>query len=220
MGATFPVQASSGDYFFSQSEIQSYLARAQNQFLADVPSIFALNTQFVQIGNIYQQLVCDAITMERVASSSQWVALSCQLTRYSATMVLAIWRRRQRQAVSQSPHGLILDQKFSIFNPLDPSFAGAFTVGNVLVDIIVELHQNSPNDSQPAARLYYGRDSMKPPRKNYPSKTHSGATRTSRGCRTGLKIERGIINGASMDDRHRSSRWKCSSRHATPIRWQ
>ncbi len=136
MGATFPVQASSGDYFFSQSEIQSYLARAQNQFLADVPSIFALNTQFVQIGNIYQQLVCDAITMERVASSSQWVAL-LSLTRTGNNVL----------AISSSAHGMVLGQKFSIFNPLDPSFAGAFTVGNVLSSTSWSYTQNSPNAS-------------------------------------------------------------------------
>ena len=145
MGATFPVQASSGDYFFSQSEIQSYLARAQNQFLADVPSIFALNTQFVQIGNIYQQLVCDAITMERVASSSQYVTLSSiNRLAFSGYGVGGYGVVGNVQAVSQSPHGLILNQKFSIFNTLDPSFVGAFTVTSVVDAYTFNYIQNAP----------------------------------------------------------------------------
>jgi len=121
VGATFPTQASSGDYFYSQAEILSYIARAQNEFLAMVPCIFGLNTQFVQFGQIYQQLICDAIQMERVASSAQYITLTT-LTR-SGNVVTA---------VSASPHGLIAGQKFSVFNPLDPSFVGGFKVAAVL----------------------------------------------------------------------------------------
>ena len=85
IGATFPTQATSGDYFFSPSEILGYLARAQNEFLAQVPCIFSLNTQFVQFGQIYQQLVCNAIEMHRVASSSMYIPL-LSLTRTNNTV--------------------------------------------------------------------------------------------------------------------------------------
>ena len=136
IGATFPVQAASGDYFFSQSEIQSYLARAQNQFLADVPCIFGLNTQFVQFGQIYQQLVCNAIEMNRVASSSAYISL-VSLTR-SGNVVTA---------VSASPHGLLPGSKFSIFNVPDPSFVGAFTVATVLSATSWSYTQDQPDDS-------------------------------------------------------------------------
>jgi len=134
VGATFPTQATSGDYFFSQTEILSYIARAQHEFMAQVPCIFGLNTQFVQFGQIYQQLVCDAIEMHRVASSAQAIAL-VSLTR-SGDIVTA---------VSSSPHGLIPNRKFSIFNPLDPSFVGAFIVGTVINSTSWSYTQVQPN---------------------------------------------------------------------------
>jgi hypothetical protein len=136
IGATFPTQATSGDYFFSQSEILGYLARAQNEFLAQVPCIFSLNTQFVQFGQIYQQLVCDAIEMHRVASSSKYIALT-SLTRTSGTVT----------AVSQSPHGLSQGSKFSIYNASDPSFTGAFKVGTVIGPDSWSYPQDQPDGS-------------------------------------------------------------------------
>ena len=117
IGATFPKQAASGDYFFSQSEILSYIARAQNQFLADCPCVYFLNSQLVQIGQVYQQLLCEAIEINHASSSSMWVALA-SLTRASNEVT----------AVSQSPHGMVKGQKFSIYNPPDPTYAGAFVV--------------------------------------------------------------------------------------------
>jgi hypothetical protein len=118
IGATFPTQAASGDPFFTQSEILSYLARAQNTFLAAVPMVFALNTQNVQVGQILQPLVCDSIEINRIASSYQNVALA-SLVRSAGTVT----------ATSQSPHGLIAGEKFSILQSPDPTFDGAFTVG-------------------------------------------------------------------------------------------
>ena len=134
VGATFPTQATSGDYFFSQTEILSYIARAQHEFLAQVPCIFQLNTQTVQFGQVYQQLVCDAIEMHRVASSAQFIALT-SLTR-SGNLVTA---------VSQSPHGLALNQKFSIYNPNDPSFIGGFRVGTVINSTSWSYTQDQPD---------------------------------------------------------------------------
>src|ERR1700685_2115280 len=136
VGATFPTQAASGDFFYSQSEIQSYLARSQNEFLAQCPCIFGLNTQLVQFGQIYQSLVCDSITMERVASSAMSVSIT-SLTR-SGNIVTA---------VSASPHGMIPNQKFSIYNPLDPSFIGAFRVATVISLTSWTYSQYQPNGS-------------------------------------------------------------------------
>ena len=138
IGATFPVQASSGDFFYSQSEILSYIARAQNQFLADVPCILALNTQFVQFGQIYQQLVCNAIEINRIASSALTIPIT-SLTRASNLVT----------AVSASPHGLIAGSKFSIYNTPDPSFVGAFKVGNVVSPTSWTYTQYQPDSSAP-----------------------------------------------------------------------
>ena len=120
VGVTFPTQAASGDQFFTQSEILSYIARAQNQFLADVPMIFALNTQNVQVGQVLQPLVCDSIEIARVSSSYQNVALT-SLVRSGGTVT----------ATSQSPHGLVQNEKFAILQAPDPTFDGAFRVATV-----------------------------------------------------------------------------------------
>jgi hypothetical protein len=155
IGATFPVQASSGDYFFSQSEIQSYLARAQHEYLAQVPCIFQLNTQTVQFGQIYQQLVCDAIEMHRVASSRQYIALS-SLTRGGGggfgeggfgegPFGVGAGTPNLVTAVSLSPHNLIQGQKFSIYGAPDPSFDGAFIVGTVINSTSWSYNQAGPN---------------------------------------------------------------------------
>lgn len=137
-GATFPVQAASGDFFYSQSEILSYLARAQNQFLADVPCIFSLNTQLVQFGQIYQQLVCNAIEINRIASSS----IAVQITALNRVANLVT-------AVSASPHGLAAGRKFSIYNSPDPSFVGAFRVGTIVDPLTWTYTQDQPDSSAP-----------------------------------------------------------------------
>lgn len=134
VGATFPTQAQSGDPFFTQPEILSYLARAQNQFLADVPMIFALNTQTVTVGQILQPLVCDAIAINRIASSSANVLL-VSLTRASNVVT----------AISQSPHGLIANEKFAILQAPDPSFDGAFRLGTVLSPTSWSYSQVAPD---------------------------------------------------------------------------
>jgi len=136
VGATFPTQATSGDYFFSQSEILNYIARGQNEFIAQVPCVFDINTQFVQFGQIYQQMVCDSVEFHHASSSVMNVALT-SLTRANNVVT----------AVSQSPHGMVPGQKFSIFNPVDPSFVGAFVVATVANSTTLTYAQVQPNGS-------------------------------------------------------------------------
>jgi hypothetical protein len=135
-GATFPTQANSGDPFFTQSEILSYIARAQSQFLADVPLIFALNSQNVTVGQILQPLVCDAIEIHRIASSSPNVALS-SLSRLNGTVT----------ATSISPHGLTVNEQFAIIQAPDPNWDGAFTVASVPNNLTWTYQQGGPNES-------------------------------------------------------------------------
>jgi hypothetical protein len=120
VGATFPTQALSGDQFYTQLEILSYLARAQNQFLADVPVIFALNNQTVSVGQILQPLVCDAIEIHRIASSCANNAL-VSLVRLNGIVTATV----------SSPHNLVPGEKFAILQSPDPTFDGAFTVSTV-----------------------------------------------------------------------------------------
>lgn len=72
-GATFPTQQPT-DPIFTQSEIISYIAQAQNEFLTKVPLIFQLfsgaSGQQVLIGQPYQTLPATTIELERVAVQS------------------------------------------------------------------------------------------------------------------------------------------------------
>ena len=135
IGVTFPTQAASGDPFWTQSEILSYIARAQNQYLADVPLIFALNTQNVTVGQVLQPLVCDSIEIHRIASSSPNVALA-SLSRLNGVVT----------ATSTSPHGLIPNEKFAIFQSPDPNFDGAFKVATVPSTTTWTYSQGGPNE--------------------------------------------------------------------------
>jgi hypothetical protein len=136
IGVTFPTQAASGDPFFTQTEILSYIARAQNQFLADVPLIFALNSQNVTVGQVLQPLVCDSIEIHRIASSSPNIALA-SLSRLNGVVT----------ATSLSPHGLIPNEKFAVFQAPDPNFDGAFTVATVVDNLHWTYAQGGVSES-------------------------------------------------------------------------
>src|SRR5579872_4383028 len=120
-GATFPLQAAT-DPLYTQSEIALYLARAQNQFLLDVPCIFQITHQSVTIGKILQPTPTTAIELEHIASSSLDVPIA-SATRSSNTVTV----------VTQSPHGLAIGQSFSMLGS-GVTFAGdgAFAVATVV----------------------------------------------------------------------------------------
>ena len=69
-GATFPTQQPT-DPLFTQAEVLTYLARAQNDFLNRVPLILELFPgQVLSLGQQYQTLPPTAIELERVAVQS------------------------------------------------------------------------------------------------------------------------------------------------------
>lgn len=116
LAATFPTQQPT-DPFFTQSEILGYLARAQNEFLARVPAILLLSQQQVNFGQIFQTTPTNCVEINRVAYSNPDVAL-VSLTRTSQIVA----------AVSATPHGLIIGDKFSILSATPVAFNGAFKV--------------------------------------------------------------------------------------------
>jgi hypothetical protein len=68
--ATFPTQQPT-DPIFTQSEIISYIAQAQNEFLTKVPLIFELFSDLpLLLGQTYQTLPATTIELERVAVQS------------------------------------------------------------------------------------------------------------------------------------------------------
>ena len=123
-GATFPLQALT-DPIFTASEVVSYIARAQSEFLSAVPCVFQFAPlQTVSIGQILQPTPPATIQIARVSSSKLSIVIST-LTRLGGTVT----------AVSPAPHGLTVGQKFSIINAwrvfqlkTSPDFDGAFQV--------------------------------------------------------------------------------------------
>lgn len=101
--ATFPLQAAT-DPLYTQSEMALYLARAQNQFLLDVPCIFQVTHQSVTIGKILQSAPANAIEMDHVASSALDVPITSAVRTSNIVTV-----------ITQSPHGLTPGSKFSLF---------------------------------------------------------------------------------------------------------
>lgn len=116
IGGTFPIQQPT-DPFYTQPEVLSYIARAQNEFLARCPCIYQLVAQSIMFGQILQLSPCAMIEMNRVAISAANLALT-SLTRASNLVT----------AVSATPHGLLLNEKFSVVLSTDATFLGAFKV--------------------------------------------------------------------------------------------
>jgi hypothetical protein len=137
LGATFPIQAAT-DPLFTPSEILSYISRAQNDFLARVPSYYVLANATIKVGQLIQTTDCTPIQMVRVAASTRSTSLT-SLTRTSGLVV----------AVTQSPHNLSVGSKFSILNPVgDSTFAGgAFSVNAVLSPTSFNYYQVGANSS-------------------------------------------------------------------------
>jgi hypothetical protein len=136
IGVTFPTQAASGDFLFSQQEILSYIARAQNIFLSDVPIVFAISYQNIQVGQTLQPFPCNIVEAHRLASSAQNVALA-SLSRLNGVVT----------ATSLSPHGLIPNEKFAIIQATDPNFDGAFSVATVPDNLHWTYAQAGANES-------------------------------------------------------------------------
>lgn len=125
LSPTFPTQQPT-DPFFTQSEMLGYLARAQNEFLSKVPSIFQLTQQLVTVNQIYQSTPSNCIEIDRIALSNPNVAIT-SLTRTAGTVT----------AVTSTQHNFSINSKFVVFgttgSPLtDTTFAGVFAVANVV----------------------------------------------------------------------------------------
>jgi len=119
-GATFPTQQTT-DPIFQQSEMIGYVARAQNEFLEQVPVSFALAYQQTATSQLYQPLPANAIELNHVSISQ--LSLPIETLVRSGSMVTATF---------VDPHGLKVNQTFWIINTLDPSFVGVFRVFSVV----------------------------------------------------------------------------------------
>lgn len=137
LGMTFPIQAGT-DPLFTPSEILSYISRAQNEFLARVPSYYVVASAMIKLGQLVQTTDCVPIIMVRVAASTQSTSI-VSLTRTAGLVV----------AVTATPHNLSVGGRFSILNPVgDATFAGgAFAVNSVISATSFNYYQRGQADS-------------------------------------------------------------------------
>lgn len=119
-GATFPTQYPT-DPLYTQAEMLGYLSRAQNEFLAKVPVVYALFQQTAVYGHIFQPTPPTAIEIQRIAASSVFIEL-VSLVR-SGNVVTA---------TTVNPHGLAARATPYVSGTGDSSFVGTFEIATIL----------------------------------------------------------------------------------------
>lgn len=117
IGPTFPTQQPT-DPFFTQSEMLTYISRAQNEFLVRVPAVYAINYQSVALNVSLQSAPATMLEMNRVATSAVAIPVS-SLVRTSNVVT----------ATTTSPHGLTTSSgPIQIYNAGDSTFNGVFKI--------------------------------------------------------------------------------------------
>jgi hypothetical protein len=121
-GATWPLQQAT-DPVFTQSEMLSYLSRAQNEFLSQCPVVYATSSATALYNTLFYAGPANFVELERI-SLSQLSLSGVTLTRNGTGTVTAVFGYN---------HGLIQNQTFTVYNSLtDQTFLGAFSVATVV----------------------------------------------------------------------------------------
>jgi hypothetical protein len=118
-GATFPTQHAT-DEIYGQAEMIGYVARAQNEFLEQVPVAFSLFYQSTITGQMLQSLPANAIELNHVSLSQLSLPIT-SLVRAGGIVT----------ATFANPHGLLANGTFWIVQPADLTFQGVFRVASV-----------------------------------------------------------------------------------------
>lgn len=113
---TFPTQQGT-DPIFTQSEMLTYLSRAQNEFLTAVPCFYQRFFQTVNPGSIYQSTPTTAILIDRIAASALDIGITSMVRSGNTVTLTAV-----------SPTNLVQYNTFSVVNAVDSSFNGSFAV--------------------------------------------------------------------------------------------
>lgn len=116
LGPTFPTQEAT-DPLYTQDEMLSYLARAQNEFLTAVPSYYQRFFQDVEPGGLYQDTPNTALLIDRIAASSLNMPIT-SITRAATQVTL----------ITAQPTFLVQYNTFSVFDSADETFDGVFAV--------------------------------------------------------------------------------------------
>jgi hypothetical protein len=147
-GPTFPTQQGT-DPIFAQSEMLTYLSRAQNEFLTAVPCFYERFFQNVNPGGIYQATPPTAILIDRIAASAIDIGIASMVRSGNVVTLTAV-----------SPTNLVKYNTLSIVNAPDPSFNGVFAVNTAPSANVITYSQVGANAStvggniQSMRRLY------------------------------------------------------------------
>lgn len=145
---TFPTQQGT-DPIFTQSEMLSYLSRAQNEFLTAVPCFYQRFFQDVAMGAIYQATPSTAILIDRIAASAIDIGITSMVRSGNIVTLAAV-----------SPTNLVKYNTLSVVEASDPSFNGVFAVSSAPSANVITYRQIGANTSttggniQSMLRLY------------------------------------------------------------------
>lgn len=121
-GATWPLQQAT-DPIYTQAEFLSYLSRAQNEILSQLPVVYSQSPATAVFGQIFQSSPANMVEMERVSLSTQSLTMVA-LTRNGTGTVTAVFPYN---------HGMTQGQTFTVYaSSPDTSFLGAFSVASVV----------------------------------------------------------------------------------------
>jgi hypothetical protein len=142
LAPTFPTDQTT-DPHFTQAEMLGYLARAENEMLADVPVNYTLSQQNMVYGQIFQNTPSNCIEINRVAASTYYCAItSITITSGVATVVTA------------SPHGLQVDSTIFIQNPT-AGFGGCYEIATVVSATSFTYETSAANGSATGGAILY-----------------------------------------------------------------
>lgn len=166
--ATFPAHNATTDPLYTQAEILSYIARAQNDFLAQCPVIQAFGSQTLPYGTRISSLSgaisrvggvegygYDAFGAGQGGQTSITSRATIEINRIaaptdlSATVPITTLTRDDTYlvtAVSPAEHNFSAGQGFAVISSSNPSFLGSFSV-NTIIDSYTWTYYQYPSNS-------------------------------------------------------------------------
>lgn len=142
MAPTFPTQQTT-DPIFTQTEMLTYLARAQNEFLTDCPCYYEFSQQALTYGQVFQATPTNCIEINRVAASQY----SCPITSITIADNVAT-------VVTGAPHGLQVGSSIFIQSPT-AGYGGVFEIGTVISTTSFSYPQIKANGTAAGGSILY-----------------------------------------------------------------
>jgi hypothetical protein len=142
LAPTFPTQQPT-DPHWTQPQLLGYLARANNEFLADCGCFYRTATQNLVFGEVFQNTPTNCIEINRVAASTIYTEVT-SLTRASGEVT----------CVTVNPHGLVTGSTFTMQNST-AGFSGTFEVDSVPSPTSLTYPQDAADGTATGGAILY-----------------------------------------------------------------